>query len=320
MTKRRPDPADRLRAALAARAAAEEADADPWPGSGIDDDGADLVDDSEAGAAGRHAAPDRRRRPRDRDDPPPLVSWPVGLRDRFGAVPHPVVLAFLVLAVLAGGIFGIRVVNARAEATPVPVAAPSAAQQTTTATPVVPGGGAPEGGALGGDATVGSATGPAGSPAAGAGPRVIVHIVGQIAHPGVVSLPAGSRVQDAIEKAGGPTSKADLAAVNLARLCVDGEQIRIPKPGEAPAAPSAAGPGGGSSGPPGAPGAAGGKISLNTADAAALDTLPGVGPVLAQRILDWRTQHGRFSSIDELGEVSGIGEKLLAQLTPLVTL
>ena len=67
-------------------------------------------------------------------------------------------------------------------------------------------------------------------------------------------------------------------------------------------------------------GASGAKVSLNTADLTALDTLPGVGPVLAQRILDWRTAHGRFTSVDELGEVSGIGEKLLAQLSPLVTL
>ncbi len=81
-----------------------------------------------------------------------------------------------------------------------------------------------------------------------------------------------------------------------------------------------AGGGGTGAGGTGAGGAAGAKVPLNTADLAALDTLPGVGPVLAQRILDWRTEHGRFTSVDELGEVSGIGEKLLAQLGPLVTL
>ena len=130
---------------------------------------------------------------------------------------------------------------------------------------------------------------------------------------------------DAVEAAGGATAKADLSALNLARVLVDGEQVRVPALGDpvdpgrrhrALAAPVAGAGGAGS----GAGGAAGAPVSLNTADLAALDTLPGVGPVLAQRILDWRTAHGRFTSIDELGEVSGIGEKLLAQLSPLVTL
>jgi competence protein ComEA len=96
---------------------------------------------------------------------------------------------------------------------------------------------------------------------------------------------------------------------------VDGEQIRIPVPGEAvvPADGSA------SRGTPGG-GGGGGKVSLNAADASALDSLPGVGEVLAGRILAWRQEHGRFSTVEELGEVSGIGEKLLTQLTPLVTL
>ncbi|HET7276619.1 MAG TPA: ComEA family DNA-binding protein [Dermatophilaceae bacterium] len=137
-------------------------------------------------------------------------------------------------------------------------------------------------------------------------------MVGQVRRPGVVSLAAGSRVGEAIKVAGGALPGADLAAVNLARLVVDGEQIRVPKPGEvvgqAPGAPA------GASG-----GLAGGLVNLNTADLTTLDTLPGVGPVLAQRILDWRAEHGRFSRVDELGEVSGIGDKLLAQLTPKVT-
>jgi competence protein ComEA len=148
-----------------------------------------------------------------------------------------------------------------------------------------------------------------------------VHVVGQVNRPGLVRLPAGSRVADAIEAAGGARRGADLAALNLARLVVDGEQVHVPKPGEAPAAggtgvPGAAG--GVSAG--GAGGAGGPLVSLNTADVAALDTLPGVGPVLAQRIVDWRTEHGRFTSVDELGEVSGIGDKLMSQLRPKVTL
>jgi len=141
-------------------------------------------------------------------------------------------------------------------------------------------------------------------------------------------MPVGARVGDAVAAAGGATPTADLAAVNLARVLVDGEQVHVPRPGESvPPAGSAVGSAGsgsgqgtGSTGGSGASGASGAKVSLNSADLAALDTLPGVGPVLAQRILDWRTEHGRFTSVEELGEVSGIGEKLLAQLTPKVTL
>jgi competence protein ComEA len=153
---------------------------------------------------------------------------------------------------------------------------------------------------------------------------VVVHVVGQVLRPGLVRLRQGARVADAISAAGGTRPGADLAAVNLARLVVDGEQIRVTKPGEAPG--PGAGPAAG-----GAPGAAGGAgvsgssaapeapVSLNAADAAALDSLPGVGPVLAQRIIDWRTEHGRFTSVDELAEVSGIGEKIFAQLQSKVT-
>jgi competence protein ComEA len=171
-----------------------------------------------------------------------------------------------------------------------------------------------------------------GTPTAGQGPataaagRVIVHVVGQVAKPGVYPMAAGARVGDAVTAAGGATRAADLTAVNLARVLVDGEQIVVPKPGEVVPAPGAAG--AGTSAGPGSGGAvagsgagsAAGTVSLNSADLSALDTLPGVGPVLAQRILDWRTEHGRFTSVEELGEVSGIGEKLLAQLTPKVTL
>lgn len=110
---------------------------------------------------------------------------------------------------------------------------------------------------------------------------------------------------------------ADLNHLNLARVLVDGEQILVPKPGEN--APAASGPqGAGAAGQGAGGGSAGALVDLNTADAAALDSLPGVGPVLSQRILDWRTAHGRFSSVDELGEVSGIGVKLLAQIGPKV--
>jgi len=154
-----------------------------------------------------------------------------------------------------------------------------------------------------------------------AGAELVVHVVGQVVRPGLVRLRPGARLADAIAAAGGARPGADVTALNLARLVIDGEQIRVPRPGEAPAS------GSGVAGPPGPGGGAGGSVSpsgapvrLNAADVAALDSLPGVGPVLAQRIIDWRTEHGRFTSVDELGEVSGIGDKLLAQLRPKVTL
>ena len=148
---------------------------------------------------------------------------------------------------------------------------------------------------------------------------VVVHVVGRVKHPGVRRLPLGARVTDAVEAAGGVSSKADLSALNLARVLVDGEQVRVPAVGEPVASVPTAG-GGASTGGGAGVGSSRAPVSLNTADLAGLDSLPGVGPVLAQRILDWRSAHGRFTSVDELGEVSGIGEKLLAQLGPLVTL
>jgi len=161
-----------------------------------------------------------------------------------------------------------------------------------------------------------SSAGP-GTASAGATGIVVVDVVGQVGRPGLVSLPAGSRVADAITAAGGATPEADVSLLNQARLVIDGEQIRVPRPGEViAAAPGAAG--GGAAG--GAGGGVGALVSLNSADLATLDGLPGVGPVLAQRILDWRSEHGRFTSVDELGEVSGIGDKLMSQLRPRVTL
>ncbi|MGL4744098.1 MAG: ComEA family DNA-binding protein [Dermatophilaceae bacterium] len=174
-----------------------------------------------------------------------------------------------------------------------------------------------------------SATGAPGAASAGTaasgGAVAVVHVVGQVRRPGVYRLSAGSRVSDAVTAAAGATTKADLARVNLARIVIDGEQVRVPTPGEPLTPTSAPLPGA----PPGSPassgaGAAGAPgrvvVSLNSGDLAAFDTLPGVGPVLAQRILDWRAEHGRFTSVDELGEVTGIGDKVLGQLRPLVTL
>ena len=143
-------------------------------------------------------------------------------------------------------------------------------------------------------------------------PDLVVHVTGAVRRPGLVQLPGGSRVDDAVSAAGGPTHKADLASVNLARPLVDGEQIVVLRKGQDMAPVGAPGPPAAGSTTPGQP------VDLNTATLAQLDGLPGVGPVLAQRILDWRTEHGRFSSVDELTEVSGIGERTLADLRPLV--
>lgn len=265
----REDPAQRLRAILREALPEDDPEAD------------ELI----VAPAGRHSRP-------------PVVSMPLGLRERFTAVPHPVVLAFLVASLIAGAILGLRVARAEAGAEPI---APLASTSSTAPGALSTGDGA--------ESARGSSSGSASSVSA----TVLVHVVGQVRSPGVVRVPAGARVLDAIEAAGGAGPKADLAAVNLARPVVDGEQVRVPKPGEE--VPAAVGPTGGASSP-----GASAKVSLNAADLSALDSLPGVGPVLAQRILDWRAQNGKFASIDQLGEVSGIGEKLLAQLTPLVAL
>jgi competence protein ComEA len=147
-------------------------------------------------------------------------------------------------------------------------------------------------------------------PSAGAGAvetgaaeqAVLVHVVGEVRAPGVVELEPGARVQDAIEAAGGATEAAVLAGVNLARPVSDGEQIVVPD-AEGAASPVAA--------PGGSDDPLAGVIDLNTADAAALESLPRVGPSLARRILDWREANGRFASVDQLLEVSGIGQKTL---------
>ncbi|KZM76607.1 competence protein ComEA [Cellulosimicrobium sp. I38E] len=137
-----------------------------------------------------------------------------------------------------------------------------------------------------------------------------MHVVGQVAAPGLVTVAADARVADALEAAGGATAEADLAALNLARTVTDGEQIVVPRPGEAvPAAGPAA---------PAAGATAGGAVDLNAADATALDALPGIGPVLAERIVAWRDENGPFTTVDELGEVSGIGPAVLADVRDLV--
>lgn len=141
--------------------------------------------------------------------------------------------------------------------------------------------------------------------------RVVVDVVGAVREPGLYRLPHGSRIADAVARAGGATAKADLALVNLAAPLADGEQVVVPKRGAPGAVPGS----GGTSGTSGAPAA---PVQLSTATLEQLDTLPGIGPVMAQRILDYRTKHGAFQSVDELDAVSGIGPKRLEQLRDLV--
>lgn len=125
---------------------------------------------------------------------------------------------------------------------------------------------------------------------------LVVHVAGDVHQPGVVSLPIGSRVVDAINAAGGVLAGADTTTVNLARLVEDGEQILVGKVL--------------SQGPD--------RIDLNTSSADELDRLPGIGPVIAQRIIDWRQEHGRFRSVDDLKDVSGVGAATFASIRKLV--
>lgn len=158
----------------------------------------------------------------------------------------------------------------------------------------------------------GADMGPA--PSASPDGGLLVHVVGAVAEPGLVTVPDGARVADALQAAGGATGKADLTAVNLARTVVDGEQLYVPEPGEA--VPGAAGeaPGAGGPGAPAGDAAAGGAVDINAADAAALEALPGVGPSIAQAIVEWREANGPFASVDELEDVPGIGPATLDEI------
>lgn len=140
-------------------------------------------------------------------------------------------------------------------------------------------------------------------------PRLVVHVVGAVRRPGLYRLPERSRIADAVERAGGAMRSADLSVVNLAAPLADGTQVVVPR--RAPAGGAAAGQPATSAG---AGGAAPGPVHLNTATLEQLDALPGVGPVTAQKILDYREKHGAFASLDELDAIPGIGPARLEQL------
>ena len=143
------------------------------------------------------------------------------------------------------------------------------------------------------------------------GGRVVVHVAGAVRRPGVYRLAGGERVADAVKRAGGATRRADLGGVNLAAKLEDGRQIIVPRRGTAatggPASP-------GTSGSAASAAASASPVNLNTATPEQLDTLPGVGPATVQKIVEYREQHGGFGSVEELGQVSGIGDKRLAAL------
>ena len=148
---------------------------------------------------------------------------------------------------------------------------------------------------------------PAVAGAGESGAHVTIHVAGAVQHPGVYRMRRGDRVDDAVRRAGGPARRADLSAVNLAAQLEDGRQILVPTRTPAGSAPGTAG------------GASPAKVNLNTATPEQLDTLAGVGPATAAKILAYREQHGGFGSVEELGDVPGIGERRLEALRELVS-
>ena len=229
---------------------------------------------------GRHAA----RRPRDVLAAVVPETW----RGRMMLGPGQVAtLAVLVAAGLAVACWWV------VRSTPQPVAVPDALAVSHPTLSEGPGGGQGSG-----------------APAVHHG-KVVVDVAGDVRHPGIAELREGSRVVDALRAAGGAQPGTDLTGLNLARVLVDGEQIVVGgsavQSGAAAAAPATGGT------------PTGTLVNLNTADVTTLESLPEVGPVTAQSIISWRTEHGGFTSVDELLEVDGIGDATLAKLTPYVT-
>ncbi|MGE0819534.1 MAG: helix-hairpin-helix domain-containing protein [Candidatus Nanopelagicales bacterium] len=208
--------------------------------------------------------------PSEPGDQPPRLTLPPAARPVLLAVGATALAAWLLLRTVTGGA---PTPVALVPGTPMPVASGSLSAIATPSSP----------------------------------PDLVVHVLGQVKHPGLVRLPPGSRVADAIAAAGGLRKGGSSGALNLARLLVDGEQVDV-VPDAAPDPPATTG-----------GGLAAGPLNLNTATLEQLDTLPGVGPVMAQRILDWRAQNGRFASVDQLREVSGVGDRTFERLSPLVT-
>ncbi|WP_246170266.1 ComEA family DNA-binding protein [Pseudonocardia hierapolitana] len=249
------------------------------------DVGADGPFDSTAEPPGRVGAALRRLAP---------ASWREARIDpgRPGATALALVAA--VAAVVAA--VGVWFERPRAEPVPdLPAVAVSAAETAASAAPA--------------PAAATTAAAPAAPPA-----PLVVSVSGKVHRPGLVEVPEGARVADVLDAAGGALPGTDLSTLNLARRVADGEQVAVGVP---PAPDAAANPAPGI-GSPAAGSAPVGKVDLNAATVEQLDALPGVGPVTAQRILEWRTRHGRFSRVEQLREIEGIGERRFAQLRELV--
>lgn len=263
-------------------------------------------------AAGRHALPSLSWRER-------LGLWAAersGGGRQFGAA-HLAVVALLVAVSLAVGAWH----TLRASVEEAPVAAP-----TLSGSPGDEGGSAASPDDAGADPPTGevATTGPTapvvpgGATAGAAAAEVVVDVVGKVRRPGIAVLPAGSRVVDALKAAGGARPGVGTDSLNLARPLTDGEQIVVGRSAALTAPP--AGSTGTSAGTPSTATSPTALVNLNTADQLALETLPGVGPVTAAAILQWRTENGGFTAVEELLEVSGIGDATLAEITPYVTI
>jgi competence protein ComEA len=221
-------------------------------------------------------------------------------RAHLGAAQFGLVALVVAVGLVVGAWFLVQAGGSSDGAGEVAPPRPITAVPTTTA-PTGPSPSSSDGAALGTTEVPGPAEG-----------KIVVDVVGKVRDPGIAVLPAGSRVVDAVRAAGGMRPGVDPASVNLARPLTDGEQVVIGLPGTPTlpgGLPMAATPDEGT-----------GLVSLNTADQATLETLPGVGPVTAAAIIQWRTEHGGFTSVDELLEVSGIGDATLAEIAPHVTL
>ncbi|WUE01293.1 ComEA family DNA-binding protein [Streptomyces anulatus] len=241
---------------------------------------------------------------------------PLWVRLRCGMAPRtPVVLGLVLLAAVGVAAFHFWSVRPQAVRAPEPVADEAAAS------------------ALPPDPLRSGAPDSVPRPAAGEPPdaggsgrasgQIVVDVSGKVRRPGVRRLPAGSRVADALDAAGGVRAGTDMTGLNRARLLMDGEQVVVGLPPGPPVSGAAGGGSAGTNGRGGVPGGSGGSgpsapLSLNTATAEQLETLPGVGPVLAQHMLDYRAENNGFRSVDELRQVNGIGDRRFAELQPLV--
>jgi competence protein ComEA len=229
---------------------------------------------------------------------------------------RPAAVALVLVAAVAAVVAAVGVWTSRPQAEPV------------RGLPAVAVDGVPDAGEAKGADGAATGAGPTATAGVAAAKELVVSVAGRVAHPGVVRVRDGARVADALDAAGGARPGVDLSGLNLARRLVDGEQIAVgvpPAPDAGGQLPSGATAAEAEAAHPGSGGAAsagaglGPKIDLNTSSVAQLDTLPGVGPVTAQHIVEWRSRNGRFVRVDQLREIDGIGERRFQQLRDLVT-